>query len=185
MKDNLIKSIFFSTVFYSIAYPNIQKCLMDAINSKLIAINNIIICISTILIGNLWNKYKDKLFNYYLYFLISEALLYIIVMSIVIINNHLICYYILDTLIFSTISRNILIGGNTLKAIKYKDKNNRNKYDNNVQIYSSIATLLGSSICLLTNLSLTVSFIFMFLGITLDNVFYGIEYLKIKSKERR
>jgi hypothetical protein len=156
---------------------------MDAIDYKLIAINSMIICIFTIVIGHLWNKYKDILFNYYLIFLIAEAILYVIAVIIATIYNNLIGFYILDTLIFSAISKNILIGGNTLKAIKYSNKESRNRYDNDIQIYSSIATLLGSSICIIINIPLVISFIFMFLGITLDNIYFGIEYLKIKNKK--
>lgn len=181
MKDNLIKSIFFSTIFYAIAYPAIQKNLIDAIDYKLIALNSIVICLFTIVIGHLWNNYQYLLYKYFIHFLIAETILYIISTFFAIIYKNLIGFYILDTLIMSTISKNIILGSNTLKAIKYNNKESRNRYDNDIQIYSSIATLLGSGICILIEMPLAISFIFMFLGVTIDNVFFGIEYIKLRS----
>jgi hypothetical protein len=184
MKDNLIKSVFYSTLFYSLAYPSIQKIVIEAISYKLIALNSIIICIGTIIIGHAWNKYKDFLYKYYLFFLILEIICYMAAIFGAIVFNSYFGYYLADTLIFATISKNIIIGANTLKARKYNEEEIRNKYDNNVQIYASIATLIGSGLCLLIELPIWLSFIAMFLGVSIDNIFYGIEYLKIKNVKK-
>lgn len=180
MKDNLIKACFYSTIFYSIAYPAIEKKIIDAISYKMIAVNSIVICLATILIGKLWNKHKDILFNYYNHFLIAEALCYVFATILAVVFEKYLGYYILETLIFSVISKNIVMGGNTLRARKYNDEHERNKYDNNIQIYASIATLIGSGLCLLIELPIWLSFISMFLGVTIDNVFYFIECKRIK-----
>lgn len=184
MKDNLIKSTFYSTLFYSIAFPAIQKIVVDAISYKLIAVNSIVICVATIIIGHAWNKRKELLYKYYVLFLIAEAACYVGAIFGAIVFKNYFAYYIADTLIFASISKNIVMGGNTLRARKYNSEVIRNDYDNNTQIYASIATLIGSGLCLIIELPLWISFIAMFLGVTLDNVFYGIEYYKIKHEEK-
>lgn len=60
----------------------------------------------------------------------------------------------------------------------------RERYDNNNQIVSSAATLLGASFATIFPLDLKVLFILALVGNIVDNFFYLYIYGKIKGDER-
>jgi len=59
----------------------------------------------------------------------------------------------------------------------------RERYDNNNQIVSSAATLLGASFAAIFPLDLKVLFIFALVGNIVDNFFYLYIYNKIKRSD--
>ncbi len=140
-----------------------------------------IVCISTIILGKLWNKYGQKLFKYYPFYLLMESLLYGLIVGLII-NNILSykMYYLVDTISFAIITKSIIFGGNKLKAIRYNEGENRNRFDNNMIMASNIASLIGLSLNILLNLSVNVSFIFIFIGVSIDNIFYYLAYKELK-----
>ncbi|QXE20436.1 hypothetical protein [Clostridium sp. 001] len=180
--DELITANFLSNLFYSVAAPTIQYILISAVGSKIIAFNSIVVCVSGVIVPTLWNKFSDKIYKEYGHFLIAETIGYIILM-LLILNNIIsnVAYCILDTFIFSIVSKNLICGNNKLKATRYL-KNEREKFDNNIVVASNGSSLIGFTVSLLFNIPSNIAFILTTIGICIDNIFYFKVYKEEKCK---
>lgn len=117
LKDDLIKAGLLSNFFYSIAFPGIQKILISNVSQRYIAINSIIICIGTILLGKVWKEYGDKLYKCWDKMILAESIFYTLLVISMLTN--LISYkffYIVDTLLFAFLTKNIIFGGNQRRS---------------------------------------------------------------------
>lgn len=174
--DLLILTGLFSNMFYSISYPIIHTICIQNITSNFMSLTQLISCILAILVSQLWIKYSDKLYKLFGIFLIFECILFgILLISFLlnIINPK--TYYIVDCILSSTITRNIINGGCRLRAIRYKGKE-RELYDHKNTIICNIASIGGFAFSSIFILSTKLAFILMFLGISIDNIFYYIVY---------
>ena len=174
--DKLLLAGFWSSLCYSLSYPVIHLYILKDINSNLISLNSLVSCIFTILISKAWNVNGDKIYKHYPALLIAESIFYFILM-ILMVNNILdkTVYYLLDGLLFAILTRNIICGGNKMKANRYI-KDNMEHFTNNSIIYSNIASLIGYTVGSLINIDVKLSFFIMFLGVSVDNLFYYIAY---------
>lgn len=174
--DKLLLAGFWSSLCYSLSYPVIHLYILKDINSNLISLISLISCIFTILISKAWNVNGDKIYKQYSILLIAESIFYFILM-ILMINNILdkTIYYLLDGLLFAILTRNIICGGNKMKANRYI-KEDMEHFANNLVIYNNIASLMGYSIGSLFNIDIKLSFVIMFLGVSIDNLFYYLAY---------
>ena len=89
---------------------------------------------------------------------------------------HFICGHILDTICFTLITKNIICGGNRLRAIKYNNEEKRIKYDNDVQMAANISSLIGFLSCAIFEFNLWQAFLLSTIGICIDNIFYYLEW---------
>lgn len=164
--------------FYSISYPFIHLAIMrdQRITERVISLNQIFCCVMIILINSMWNKYSKVFYKWYKIFLFTESVSYCILTIGVSINIFSpFVYYIVDTLLFSFISRNIICGTNKLRSTRYKE-DAREQYDNTVSIACSAATLIGSCIAAIIKIPISTAFILSWIGITIDNGFYWVIY---------
>lgn len=177
MKDKLIIASFLSNLFYSACYPAVHSYLMQSVGQRMISINSLCTCLGGIILPFIWNKYSDILYKKYGKMLFLEAFCYIC-MLIMLINNkiNLIIYYILDTICFTLITKNIICGGNRLRAIKYNNEEKRTKYDNNTQMAANISSLIGFLSCAIFEFNLWQAFLLSTIGICIDNIFYYLEW---------
>lgn len=173
--DGMLVATFLTTMFYSATYPYIHKEIMANVTDTLIAVNQIINCVSIILWGWVWNRYK-KLFSVYAKICILETALSISSMILVITTHNIVNYYIIDTLIFSIVTRNIVCGGIRLKCMRYQTEEERERFDNNNNSMSAVATILGSLLAIIIDLSFPVMIILATIGNAIDNVFYIFIY---------
>lgn len=174
--DGMLLATFLTTIFYSSTYPYIHKEVMSNISDNIIALNQIINCLSIVILGSLWNKKSDKLFKYYPTFCIVETILSIGSAIWAITTRNILAYYIIDTLIFSIVTRNICCGGVKLRAIRYNSEKERECFDNNNNSASAIATILGSIIAMILDLDFSIMLWLATFGNTIDNVFYIFIY---------
>lgn len=174
--DKLLLAGFWSSLCYSLSYPVIHLYILKDINSNLISLISLISCIFTILISKAWNVNGDKIYKQYSILLIAESIFYFVLM-ILMINNILdkTIYYLLDGLLFAILTRNIICGGNKMKANRYI-KEDMEHFANNLVIYNNIASLMGYSIGSLFHIDIKLSFVIMFLGVSIDNLFYYLAY---------
>jgi hypothetical protein len=171
--DSMLLATFFATCFYSATYPYIYKEIMSTVSENAVAINQIINCISTILISGIWNKFSDKLFPYYAIICVLECLAGFCTSIYVMFHPaNIIVYYILDTAIFCLITRNIISGGVRLRAIRYKNETAREHFDNNNNAVSALATIVGSIIAMQLNLNFVAMVWIATIGNMIDNFFY-------------
>lgn len=175
-KDKLLLANFISNLFYSIAYPTVHFVLIKDINEKIISLNAIVVCIAGIIAPIVWNKKSNELYNKYGYLLSIEGISYILLTIAFIIgtiDSRL--YYLIDTILFSIITKNIICGNNKLRAIRYNGEE-REKFDNDSNILSNTSSLIGFTISLLLPIPKYLAFIMLGIGIISDNVFYYRAY---------
>ena len=183
--DSMLLATFLTTVFYSSTYPYIHKEIMANVSDSVIALNQIINCLSVVILGSLWNKKSDKLFKYYPTFCICETILSIGSTIWAVVTHNIMAYYIIDTLIFSIVTRNICCGGVKLKAIRYNTEVEREHFDNNNNSASAIATIIGSVIAMMLDLDFSIMLWLATLGNAIDNIFYIFIYYEYKTKQHK
>lgn len=181
--DGMLLATFLTTIFYSATYPYIHKEVMMVATDNFIALNQIINCISIVVFGLLWNKKSEKLFDYYPAFCILETILGILTTTYAIFSHNIIAYYLLDTIVFAVVTRNICCGGVKLKAIRYKTEEEREHFDNNDNSSYSIATIIGSIIAMFLKLDFATMLCIATFGNAIDNIFYICIFFKTKQKE--
>ena len=184
--DAMLAATFISTIFYSCTYPFIHKEIVSTVSETVIALNQIINCISIVLFGGLWNVFSDKLFRFYPAFCVGETVLGVASTIWAAATQNLVAYYILDTLIFSVVTRNIICGGTKLRAMRYKTETAREKFDNDNNSANAIATIIGSILAVVLKLDFISMLWIATLGGAVDNLFYIAIYKKqIKEKKGR
>lgn len=181
--DGMILGTFLSTIFFSATYPYIHKCIVMQIPDYFLAVNQVINCGGVIIWGTLWNRKSNFLFSNYVWICILETILGIATTGFAIICGNIAAYYILDTIIFATVTRNILCGGVKLKAIRYKTEEERTQFDNNDNSACAVATILGSIIAMYLRLNLPAMLIVATVGNAIDNMFFVYIYNKERKRK--
>ena len=177
-KELMVQATLWSGIFYAMSYPYIHLFLMKQVNERMVSVNQMFSCLCIIIINSVWNKYSDKLYKYFGIFMFGESFLYLILKLSIILNiASPIIYYAVDTLLFGLITRNIICGANKLHAKIYKGEQ-REKYDNTIQIAGSIATLIGGGIAIVIELPIQGALFIGWFAITIDNLFYWLAYKK-------
>lgn len=176
--DGMLIATFIADLFYAASYPFIHKEIMMVAPDYIIAVTQIINCLSIIIFGFLWNKNSEKLFKFYPLYCCAETLLGICTTIFAITTHHIVAYYIMDTLIFAIVTRNICCGGVKLKAIRYTTEDKREHFDNNNASASAIATIIGSTVAMLLSLSFPIMLCIATFGNAIDNIFYICIFIK-------
>lgn len=180
--DGMLLATFLTTIFYSSTYPFIHKEVITIATDTFIALNQIINCISVILFGYMWNKKSEKLFRFYPIYCVLETMLGIITTVFAITTRNILAYYMLDTIVFSVITRNICCGGVKLRAIRYNSEEKREHFDNNNNSVSSLATILGSVIAMFLNLNFETMICIATFGNAIDNMFYIFIFYRTRKQ---
>lgn len=170
--DGMLLATFLTTLFYASTYPYIHKEVVSICSDTFIALNQIILCVSTVVFGNLWNNKSEKLFKFYPMLCVMEILLGVSTTIYATATNNILIYYILDTFVFAIVTRNICCGGIRLRTIRYKTEKARERYDNNNNSMSAIATIIGSCIAMVLNLDFITMLWIATVGNAVDNIFY-------------
>lgn len=181
--DGMLAASLLVTIFYSSTYPYIHKTIISIVTDNMIAINQIINCLSIVVIGSIWNKRKS-LFKYYPVFCMTETIFNIGTTVFALLTGNIMAYYILDTLVFAMITRNIICGGTRLRAMKYRTEDERSAYDNNDNSACAIGTIIGSLIAMVLKLDFNFMLIIATFGNCIDNTFYYFIYKSsVKHKD--
>lgn len=183
--DGMLLATFLTTIFYSATYPYIHKEVIANVSDSIIALSQIINCLSVVILGGLWNKKSDKLFKYYPAFCVGETVLSICSTIWTVTTHNIMAYYMIDTLIFAIVTRNICCGGVKLRAIRYNTEKDREHFDNNNNSSSAIATIIGSVIAMMLNLDFVAMLWLATLGNAIDNVFYIFIFRNTKNIVRK
>lgn len=133
---------------------------------------------------DLMKKFNEtkRLFNFYPALCIIEGILSIGSTIFAITTHNIIAYYIIDTLIFSIVTRNICCGGIKLRAMRYNTEEQREQYDNNNNSANAIGTIVGSCLAMILDLDFEVMLIIATIGNTVDNIFYICIYYNERKK---
>lgn len=183
--DAMLMATFFATCFYSATYPYIHKEIMQNMTENAVACNQIANCISIILFSSLWNKYSDKLFRCYPVFCILECMIGIFTSAWLTMHpDHILIYYVLDTLLCCLITRNIICGGVKLQSIRYPTEQQREHFDNSNNSAYALATIIGSMIAVFLNLDFISMIWIATIGNMIDNIFYIRIFLNSQKREQ-
>ena len=180
--DGMLTATFLTTVFYSATYPYIYKEVMRFASSNVIAALQIVTCVSVVFFGWLWNRKSDALFRFYPAYCVAETVCGVASTAYAILSGNFVAYYILETVIFSVVTRNIICGGAKLKALRYATKKAREQFDNNNNSADAAATIIGSLIAMTLNLNFPAMLCIATFGNAIDNAFYICIYLSVKKK---
>lgn len=183
LSNLMLLSNLICTLFYSMSYPYIYAETIKAVPHLYIGLEQILACVGTIIFCRAWNMYSDRLFKHYRLFLTLEIIADLILFADVLIRNDLKFYFLLNIIIYSVITKNLSCGGTKIKAMVNPTEKEREKYDNNISIIDSIATLSGTVMALIFDFQIELLFIFAFIGNITDNLFSLYIYKKIKRKE--
>lgn len=178
--DLLVISAFICNLLFALCNPIIHVELISSISSSLVSISSLLGSIGSAVVSRVWMKKGKQLFKYYPAFLIIEPIIYGIAIFMVLINimpNNI--YYVLDGLMYATITNNIVCGGGRFKTIKYNDEDSRNYFDNSVGFYASLSSIIGYAVGSIVTFDIKIAFIMIFMSISIDNVLYFIEYKRI------
>ena len=182
--DGMLVATFLTTIFYSATFPYIHREIMRAASSSIIAVIQIMNCLSVVFFGWLWNRKSDALFRFYPLYCVMETFFGVCTTAYAIITENIVAYYFVDCVFFALITRNIICGGVKLRAIRYATEDAREHFDNNNNSASAIATILGSLIALRLNLNFSTMLCVATFGNAVDNVFYICIYHSTKKETR-
>lgn len=180
--DGMLLATFITTLFYSASYPYIHKVIISNVSETVIALSQIINCVSIVFFGLIWNRYSQKLFKFYSVFCIFETLLSITSTVIAVITGNILAYYVIDTLIFAIVTRNICCGGVKLRALRYSTETAREHFDNSDNSASAVATIIGSVLAMILKLDFIPMLWIATVGNAVDNIFYIAIYNKEREK---
>lgn len=169
----MIWAEFICQLLCSMTYPYIYSQIMKQITDKYISVDSICVCVSTIIVNLLWNKYGNKLFKKYNTFCTIETISYIIATIVTILTYDFKFIFISDTLITSLITRNIICGRIKLRAKIHPTDVEREKYDNDSNTLSSIAIIVGSLISMVLSLDIRILLVISCISNTIDNFSYS------------
>ncbi|MDY2737112.1 hypothetical protein [Intestinibacter sp.] len=176
--DLLLVAGFTSNLFYSISYPIIHTICIKDLSSNLLSFSALLSSIFTIIITQIWLNHSEKLYKSFSVSLFIEGLSFgILLIAFLLGKITPSIYYLTDCILTSIITRNIISGGNRLKAIRYRDED-REVFDNKSTLYCNVASITGFGFSSFITLNTNIAFIFMWLGIVIDNFFYYIVYKK-------
>lgn len=176
--DALLLAGLTSNLFYSMSYPIVHTICIKDLNSNLLSFTSLLSCIFAIMLSQLWLKYSDKLYKTFGISLLLEGILYAILLVLFLSNKMTpAMYYVWDSIIMAIITRNIISGGNRLKAIRYRHEE-REIFDNKSILYCNISCVIGFGFSSIITLNTNVAFILMWFGMVVDNAFYYLIYRK-------
>lgn len=181
LSNLMLLSNLICTLFYALSYPYIYAETVKIVPHYYISLEQIMVCLGTIVFCRLWNKYSDKFFRHYRLFLLIEIAADLILFSDVIIRQDLSFYFLFNLIIASVITKNLSCGGVKMRAVVNPSEKEREQFDNNSNIVNAVATLIGAGMAMLFDIGIIFLFVFAFLGNIIDNIFYLFIYEKIRS----
>jgi hypothetical protein len=170
--DLMVLATFTTMLAYSATYPYIHKQVMMVVSEKFVALSTIINCLGVILTDRIWQHFGKKLYKSYVLFCILECATTTATALYCLLTKDLASYFIIDSVVFAIMSRNVICGSRRLRAIRYKKKEDRIKYENNDSTAGSIATLIGSGLSIVIGLPFEIMLIIATIGNCVDNAFY-------------
>ena len=173
----MIQATFWSTLAWCIAFPTIHLEIMREIDSRLFALNSIVIACGTIVSNSCFNKWGDKIFKQFILILLIESICFTTTGCLVLAGVFTAkMFFLVEMVTVATLTRCIVCSGKRLRRLIYEGEE-REKYDINDPIAMSAATILGGVIALI-GIPSWLAWVVMMIGVSIDNVFYVVIYKK-------
>jgi uncharacterized protein YacL len=181
-KNIIIGFQFISDILICIGWPTIHKVCIELLPTRYLAFEQLAISFFLILFCSLWKKdtFREKSINIFYYLSLFELISGMVLAFLMSIWFNVWVYAIGSLIYTSAISvllSRIIIA---FKAALFKEKD-REDFDNDYQLTSSISSLIGCGLALIYPPSLTISLILW--GIAcLNNLGWVIVYKRNKIK---
>ena len=172
LSNIMLAATFISNLFYAMSYPYIYAQTVKVVPQSFIGIEQILCCVGAMLFCWIWNKNSDKLFKYYELLLVAEIIADTVLFADVLIRWDLKFYFLLNVIIYSVITRNLICGGNKMRAKLNPSEKERERFDNNNSILNSASTLIGAGTAIVFNPQLKTLFVLALIGNIADNFIY-------------
>ena len=182
LSNLMLISNFVCTLFYAMSYPYVYAETVKAVTYRYLSFEQIVSCIGIAVFGIIWNKWGDMLFNHYRKIIMLEIIADTFLFVNVMITGNLKTYFVLNVIIYATITKNMACGGIKMRAKVNPDEKLRERYDNNSNTVYSISTLIGATVSMIFSFNLNVLFVFALIGNIIDNFFYLYIYNQIKER---
>lgn len=165
---------------FSISHPVIHQYLISGISPRLIAMESVMISLSTIIVNSLFIKYAERVFRYMPLLLLAETGIYATICPSIhfgLISARM--YYLIEITTVAIITRNLSCCGNRIRRILYAGEE-REKYDTCVPIADAIAVIAGGSIAMI-GIPLHWAWIVVMAGVIADDIFLMIIWLRLRK----
>lgn len=167
----------------AMAYPAVTKFLVSSLPARWLAIEEIVITFSLIVLCRLWNNdtFRNKSIPKFVYIYFTEGLIgsaLVFYSAFIDLNPWILAigFLILTSIISVWLSRIII----AFKSILFKDRE-REDYDNNHELVYSIAAFVGSVVAIVINPPIRLALIIYGIAI-LGDVGWIIVYFRNKEK---
>lgn len=170
----LIFSGLISIFCYTNGFVSLNKMIFSTTSISGITVAKIVGSL-LVIIGNHILINKVKRYLYFRVFLISEVLAYTILFTYIIIYDDVSVYLLIDAILYNTITNGICIHQTTLINDIFVGEA-RLQYDLYNMQYKSIITLIAFISILVVKLPLKISYLMVYIGIVVDNIFIYYTY---------
>lgn len=181
LSNLMLTAGFLSQLFYSFSYPYIYAETLKAVSKSYISLEQILACLGTIILNDLWKHYGDKIYSHYIKIVILEVIADIALFGHVLVTGNLKFYFVFNIIVYALITKNMGCGGVKMRAKCNPTETAREGYDRNNEILLSIATLIGAAAAIVFKIDLEWLFVFAFIGNIVDNFFYLYIYKQLRK----
>jgi hypothetical protein len=168
----------------AIAYPLTTKLIYSSVDVDILAERLVLSSLIGIGLSMLWLNIQERLFKWFIWFIIFECLTYSLLIGYVILYQDFNSYLIMNTLISCTIGH-IVNGGNSKLHQKITDvEQYRTDYCFFIEIVASIGVLVGSAVAVSFNVNMPIAFILLLvslIGFQISDIYV---YLKVTQREK-
>ena len=180
MKSNIIKSIkedkllkgkLLSGIPYIYSYVTVQQFMYSNINNRYITLMSLLSSVIVIFFNSKWTK-KDGheiTKRIFIPLILIETISYGILVVYFLYSRNVICFYLLNSVMYMIITNNICTALYYIEEKRYKE--NISNFRVNLDSVSSILTILGYGLAFIIPPSINIAFICFYISTIADNYF--------------
>lgn len=177
-RQYMLHAHFWSTIGYTMMFPTMHKYFMGSIPDNFLAIENIIFSIASIVISSLANKYGDWFLKFYPKWCIIDTLSFGLIIILTATNSITVStFYLIRIILISCVCRSMGAACNRMKRLVY-DGEEREKYDNCLNIVGCSASLIGSSVAMI-GIPIWLAWCIFGFSVVIDDIMYMFAWSKI------
>lgn len=179
----------FQGILIGLAWPVLHKALYTDLSSRYIAIENVIICITGLLVSGIWEKVQSKLLKHYFGLEIFESVIWTSYCTFLAFNFDkpwfAKAYMIIDIFFYAIIGAVIGKCSQTWTTLLFPDSQEKINADSATDFFRNLATIIGCGLA--TIISIPISwclpvFIIGDLGRTISKLITFTKFKKIILK---
>lgn len=168
----------------AIAYPLTTKLIYSSVDVDILAERMVLSSLIGIGLSMLWLNIQERLFKWFIWFILLECLSYSSLIGYVILYQDFNSYLIMNTLISCTIGH-IVSGGNSKLHQKITDvEQYRTDYCFFIEIVASLGVLAGSTVAVAFDVNMPVAFILLLVSLIGFQVSDIYVYIKVRNIEK-